>query len=835
MQNMKQKPIKNSLQKKPQANRQQARKHQVAKKSTLFALLNNYSGWVATGCVFMLMIIIFHDFILGNSYYLFKDIGSDTINAVYPQLVLFAKYIRLEGFPLWSFAQGMGQNIMPSFGDPFNLIVIFGGADNAAYTMIIMELVKMALIACLFYVFLGYWNLSAFARITGTLLYTFSGFIIVGGSWMVFTTEAVYFTLLLLAFEKMFSANSWYLFPFSIALIAVNQPFDLFILVLFIILYFLFRFFSSQDYSWKKFFVLSIKLISLSLLGLLISSFFLISNIMLLLDAPRVSGNSSFFSKLMSFPLFGTEGIIHNVTAVFRFFGNDLLGNGSNFKGWYNYLEAPMTYIGLLPLLLFPQVFLSLPKREKYTYGLFFLVFFLPFVFPFFRYAFWAFAGDYYRIFSLFISLVLLLFTLRFLSDMARLKKANLPLLAGTFILLLFLLFYPYPNIDQVLNTGLRAFTVFMLFIYAILVVFISYSKNREIGFMLLLFAVFIEIGWVNLKTVSDRDSIIKTEWIQKAGYNDYSNEAVSFLKDRDKGFFRVNKDYSSGPAIHTSFNDAKIQDFYGTLSYFSFNQKYYIRFLEEAGVIKKGEETETRWAGGFRGSFLLQRFGSVKYTLTKQPPSNFKQFGFDSIGKTGDVNILQNLLCLPLGFTYSRYIPLSEFRKLPKQQKEFMLFKAFVAEEPVMPGCLRFKSLAARDSSVAYTWENLKSDINVLRKDTLQFDAFSNNHIKAKIGLNEPKLLFFSIPYDKGWHAAIDGKSSELVLCNLGFTGLLVPSGQHQIEMNFLPVYFYQSLWLSLGGLLIYFFLILFISYTRKKSRNIKENLEVPDVQAGQ
>jgi uncharacterized membrane protein YfhO len=817
---MKQKPVKTSLQKKSLADRQPVRKQPVANKTSITTFLNNYTGWIAAGLVFMLQIIIFHDFILGNSYYLFKDIGSDTLNSVYPQLVLLAKYIRLEGFPLWSFAQGMGQNIMPTFGDPFNLIVLLGGADHAAYTVIIMELVKLSLIAWLFYLFLGYWNLSAIARITGTLLYTFSGFMVVGGSWMVFTTEAFTFTLLLLAFEKIFNANSWYLFPFSIALIAIIQPFDLFILALFLIVYFLFRFFSLPDYTWKRFFILSAKLISLSLLGLLISSFFMISNIMLLLDSPRVSGSSSYFNKLMSFPLFGSEGFIHNITAVFRFFGNDLLGNGSNFRGWDNYLEAPMTYIGLLPLLLFPQVFLSLSRREKYSYGLFFLVFFLPFIFPFFRYAFWAFSGDYYRIFSLFISLVLLLFTLRILSDLNRLKKVNLPLLAVTLILLLGLLYFPYSNIDQVLNAKLRSFTVLLLFIYAILITFINYTKNREIGFMLLLLFVFIEIGYVNFKTVSDRDSIKKAEWRQKSGYNDYSNEAVAFLKERDNGFFRVNKDYSSGPAIHNSYNDAKIQDFYGTLSYFSFNQKYYIRFLEESGIIKRGEETQTRWASGLRGSPLLQRFGSVKYTFTKQPPRGLMQFGFDSIGKAGDVNILQNRLCLPLGFTYNRCIPLSEFQKLPRQQKEFMLFKAFVAEEPVLPGFMNFKSLTARDSSVAYSWNELTSDVNVLRKDTLQIEVFSNNHIKGNINPAEPKLLFFSIPFDKGWHATIDGKSSELVLCNLGFIGLLVTSGQHKVELNFIPAYFYLSLWLSLGGLLLYLFIVLFVNYTGKRSR---------------
>lgn len=791
----------------------------LSKPSALNQYLDKHGLWISLGLVLMLIMIIFFDFITGNRYYLFKDIGSDSINAVYPQLVLLAKYIRQEGFPLWSFAQGMGQNIMPTVGDPFNLIVMLGGADNAAYTMVIMELVKIVLISWLFFLFLGYWNLSTIARITGTLLYSFSGFILVGGSWMVFSTEAFCFTLLLLAFEKIFSSNSWYLFPLAIALIAVVQSFDLFIMALFLIIYFVFRVLSSPGYTLKKFLILSVRLLSLSLLGILISSFFLVSNIMLLVDSPRVSGNSSYFDKLLSIPLFGTEGLEHNLTAVFRFFGNDLLGNGSNFHGWYNYLEAPMTYIGLLPLLLFPQVFLFLNRREKLIYSALFLIFFLPFVFPFFRHAFWAFSGDYYRIFSLFISLVLLIFTLRALTWIGQSKKANLLILGGTFVVLLFLIFYPYPNIDQLINKGLRSFIVLMLFIYALLIVFISYSKNRNFGYVLLLVAVMIETGWVNSRTVNDRDSVTRKEWKQKAGYNDYTKEAVEFLKTRDSSFYRVDKDYFSGPAIHTSFNDAKIQDFYGTMSYYSFNQKYYIRFLEEIGTIKMGKESQTRWATGFRGKPLLHRIGSVKYILTKQSLSDIKLFGVDLIGKAGDINIVQNQLCLPLGFSYDRYIPFSEFRKLPGMQKEIMLFKAFVAEEPLNQNLSQFQALTARDSTAGYTMSALTSDVNALRKDTLQVETFSNNKITGTVNLDGQRMVFFSIPYDKGWRAKIDGKPSEPVLCNIGFTGLLVPAGQHRIELSFVPLYFYQSLWLSLGALSLYLILIGYHAYRRKYS----------------
>jgi len=764
--------------------------------------------WFTLTLVAILILIIFHNFIFKQSYYLFKDIGSDSINISFPQLTLLAKYIKNEGFPLWSFAQGMGQNIMPSIVDPFSWIVLLSGPENIAYGFIWMEIAKMVLTAIFFYYFLQHLNLSFVSKILGTLLYTFSGFMIIGSGWGIFSIEACLLALLLLSFEKLYCKNSWYLFPVTIAMIVMLQPFDLYLYGLFLIFYFLLRHFTSDEVSWKKLFTISLKMAGLVILGILISSFFLISTVQMLLDSPRVGGSSSYTNKLLAHTVFGTEGSIHNITAIMRFFSNDLLGNGSNFKGWYNYLEAPMVYIGLLPLLLFPQIFIFVERRKKIIYGIFLAIFLLPVVFPFFRYAFWLFTGDYYRGFSLFISLTFLLFSLFVINELDKVKKVNLPLLASTVIGLIILLYYPYKNIDQVLEKDIRSLTLIFLFIYSGIIVLIGYSKNRDVAKVLLVVAVFIEIGYINSKTINERAVLSRKETLQKSGYNDYSVEAAAFVKSIDKGFFRINKDYASGPAIHTSYNDAKVQDYYGTPSYSSFNQKYYIRFLEETNVIVKGAEFQSRWASGLMTRPFLQFFGSVKYNFTKQANSPFLQFGYDSIAQTGDVKILKSRYFLPLGFTYNKYIPLSQFQKLSVLQKQFVLLKAFVAEDPVMPQFTKFSTFSIQDTSKNYTWNELTADVSARKADTMQISSFSNNRIKGSIDLKETKLLFFSIPYDKGWHCIINGRPVEPVLCNIGFQGFYLEPGKHTIDLFFKPPYFTLSLIASLVGLLIYIML---------------------------
>ena len=437
---MKKKQVKKTVPKNSQVRKQDPKK-EIKKESVFNHFISTKGIWLALGLTVMLIIILFYDFILGNSYYLFKDIGSDSINLALPQLTLLTKYLHTEGFPMWSFSQGMGQNIMPSLSDPFNWIVIAFGTGNIAYGFIWMELIKMLLTAMFFFLFLKQLRLSSLALLIGTLLYTFSGFIIIGSGWNIFSAEACFLALLLLSFEKLYLKNTWYLFPVAVALITMLQPFDLYFYGLFLVIYFLFRHFTSESPSWNKLFTVSLKMAGLGLLGVIISSFYLVSIMQMLLDSSRVSGNSSYAGKLLSHPVFGTESVVHNGTAIMRFFSNDLLGNGINFKGWYNYLEAPMVYIGLLPLLLFPQVFIFLNNRRRIFYGIFLAIFFIPIVFPFFRYAFWLFTGDYYRGFSLLISIVLLLFSLEVIHALDKVKKINLPLLLLTLAGLIGLLY----------------------------------------------------------------------------------------------------------------------------------------------------------------------------------------------------------------------------------------------------------------------------------------------------------------------------------------------------------------------------------------------------------
>jgi len=104
-------------------------------------------------------------------------------------------------------------------------------------------------------------------------------------------------------------------------------------------------------------------------------------------------------------------------------------------------------------------------------------------------------------------------------------------------------------------------------------------SSIKHTSKILLIVLCVIEVTYLSGITVNKRDVVTQSILKEKVGYNDYTVEAVNYLKQTDKSFYRLNKDYSSGLAIHSSINDAKVQGYYGTPSYFSFNQKIILNF----------------------------------------------------------------------------------------------------------------------------------------------------------------------------------------------------------------------------------------------------------------
>jgi uncharacterized membrane protein YfhO len=64
---------------------------------------------------------------------------------------------------------------------------------------------------------------------------------------------------------------------------------------------------------------------------------------------------------------------------------------------------------------------------------------------------------------------------------------------------------------------------------------------------------------------------------------------------------------------------------------------------------------------------------------------------------------------------------------------------------------------------------------------------------------------VFFSIPFDRGWSARVDGKDATLLRLNVGFMGLVLEPGTHTIALEFEPQYLAAGTGISLISMLAF------------------------------
>ncbi len=775
--------------------------------------------------------VLYKDFLFGKNVFLFKDIGSDSYNFDYPKLYQLADYWEKFGSPSWSFEQGLGQNMHPYWFDPFTFLLVLGGKQQIANNIIYVFLLELLTAGMLFYLFLRTLKVTAFLAVLGALLYAFSGYMVLGTTWQmsVFGTEVVYTAFLLFALEKFISDKIWYYIPLPIAMITVHIPFYLYLYTLLIIIYYSLRFAEIQRWNFGKWFIGIATIGVISVLGVGIGAFMFGSNLFQMLESPRGSGEFAYTNKLITQPVLALADSVQRSTHFMRLFSTNMIGNAETFLGWNNYMEAPMFYCGLLSLVAAPQVFYFGTRKTRIMYGVLLGLCFWVMLFPYFRYTFWLFTGDYYRTLGLFTVLTLLYLNLKAIQTIIEQRQIGLITLAVTVVILLVILFGFAPT--ENLNKSLQKSAAFLIILYTGILFLISKKALQSIGLVLLLLVSVGEmIFFSNNTTVNKRSRATKQEMNEAgSGYNDATTDAVAYLKNKDASqFYRIEKEYASGTTIHSSLNDAKVQGYYSSRTYQSFNQLNYVRFMRSVKLLNAQDETSTRWIAGLINSPLLQRLCATKYYLSNSPNTFavYRAMNMDSVAAFDNVKVLKLKDTLPLGVTFDSYVSEANFEKLDSASRQAMLLQAVAVDKGFQSKLKALKeSNSANIPNEGVTIEVLKSWINKAKQDTLQMTTFKPDFIAGNISVNVPKVLFMAIPHDKGWSATVDGKSALIEKVDAGLMGVLLEKGSHKVEFRFEPPYVRAGSYVSIISLLLWVAGIVFSIYKEKrKTENTEE-----------
>jgi uncharacterized membrane protein YfhO len=776
-----------------------------------------------------MLLLLFGDYLFGSLLYLFDDVASDTINANYPRLKLVSDYLREEGLPGWSFRRGIGQNIFPgSLSDPFKFPLYALGGEKLVYGIAWMECFKLLLGGWLFTRYLKMMALDGYVSLLGGLLFAFSGYALIGSGWNIFSTNLTHAAFLLLSFELYYQRKQWWLFPLAVGLLAAFSPFYSYVYLAFLAVYTLWRYFTSgRARSWTDFTQLSAALIALTLLGFALTLPLWLPILKEMMDSPRATV-SSLSEGLRSFPMFGFENAVNASLVALRTFSNNLNITATNYK--LNYLEAPMNYCGLLSLLLLPQVFVGLGKRERIAYGGLFGIFFITQIFPYFRYAFWLFSGDYHRNLSHLFGMVVQLLALIALFKLVKNKKINVLLLVFTLIGLLGILYYPW---KLKASPELQFLVAGFLVLEAGLIFLSTRPGARHLALAALPVVLVVELVFTAWPVLHDRFAITKTKWETEYYQEPNTLAAIHWIQAQDSSFYRIKKPSGSGSKKYNSLNDASAMQYQGVTAYQSFNHPGLINLLVGTGVIDTNStrrdtlEQDTRWAIGIGNDLFLQTITNCKYIVKDIPYYKEGPFGkaiIDSLTSFGEQRVLRLKLALPLGVAYEHYMTESEALKLqPRMHRQSAMMKAGIVRQEFVPMLTGLKALVSDSIPTPdqYMVEMITADVAALQTDTFRVSQFRQNHITGHIDLKKRKLLFLSIPLDEGWHIKVDGKPVEPIMVNYAFIGLLLEQGSHDVALVFkVPLLKAMGL-TSLFSWVLYVVLVLLTILLKFKERN--------------
>ena len=183
---------------------------------------------------------------------------------------------------------------------------------------------------------------------------------------------------------------------------------------------------------------------------------------------------------------------------------------------------------------------------------------------------------------------------------------------------------------------------------------------------------------------------------------------------------------------------------------------------------------------------YAIRSFLSCKYlfdntTDSKDFASNLgttKMPGWKLLKTKKGYKVYENEYYIPYGFTYDTYVTTDEYDSCAEKNRSHLMLKSMVLTKEQAN---KYKDILKHDeqiSSYKYTQVEYFNACNERKKLVCSSVKFENNKFTAKIKTGDTgELVFFSIPYEDGWSATVNGKSVPVEKVNVGFMAVAVPA----------------------------------------------------------
>lgn len=781
--------------------------------------------------------IVFYYYITGIHFYMYEDIGTDLKDDYMPIIAMVIGKLKAHDFALWTANWGLGVDILNAQStvcDIFNIPVYIAGVlvnlEAALFVLPFMHILKCYLSGLFCYKFLDQFRLGTSAKVIAAYLCAFNGFIMLWGQHYFFSSVVVWMMLVFWQIERYLRGrNNQIALTLSIALIGISSLYMTYMAGIAAAIYTLFRlFYMSSRENKGELTALAGKTILCVITGLMLTAFITFPvYYQLTFVSSRLDEASSLADTLKQYlTAFHSREQMGGI--LLRLFSNNLSGVGSYYRGTYNYYEQAQYYFSymgaILVLMYYVERILHSKKKIFHTVGLLMTLYavFMPmtaiifnkFVSIGFRYTLVMIPMFAYAAAYIFTNLKKLHPATLIVGWIASAAGAVFIMMKSReyvrlYDVLLRRSFYTYAAVIMILlmvsmllltvgRAAVRFEKAAVLCVGALMVFHAAYESYTTIdGYR------YVSVNGVQT-TENQRSALNREFWMVPRGFGRATEAALAKIDLPAGSTARTEMAYSDV----SRWNDSMIHDFMG----YSYYNTSYNRYAESFVRSVWGESSIIRGYASFADVYDNAQLASllnIEYVLCSDGRMENVE-GYEKISGDTGISVYRNSNAPGLGILFDQVISWESFNALSVEEKREILGNAIVLGEgaPV-------EELEKTDDWAGYYTAN-----------GVQFTKGDDEHFRGTVTCDHPRYLMISIPYDEGWTVTVDGEKVNTMVADLGFTGIMVDAGEHQVSLTYHTPWLDYGVTVSMAGAALMVIQLLFRALAKRKAEKRGENI---------
>lgn len=717
-----------------------------------------------------------------------KGNGSFTIFADFnAQQLPFATTVRnalaAKPFGQWVWNLDLGASLINGFsffnlGSPFFWISVLFSKISFPYLAGYLYILKYVIASVTAYYYIRLFVKDSKYAVIGSLLYAFSGFQTTNLMFFHFHDVVAFFPLMLIGLELTMKDSKYSpLFIFAIFLNCVINYFFFIQEVIFLIIYFLLRFWNRS--SIREFAVRIFKSVLCGILGVGMGSILFVPSVMYIMGNSR-SETALYLQNL----LYDTRHLLFILKGIILP-GDTMNSHSAIYVGNW---DSTSCYI---PLFGFALVLAFVVKNKGWLRNIL-IISLVVSCSPLLQSGFIAFTVPYQRWWFMFVLMASLATSIVVEDvkkyDIAKYSLIYIGIILAYFVIIKFIKF-DAAGTQIIYHPGrLLLFVAIAIFGPAIIFLLVKTDKfNYNLVLSLVCLFAMITTG-ITLKlyrTGSDTASYM----------NDFN--IGSKLKRNDQQY-RYN---TSNNLFTLTGNASGIGTFSSTVE--NSSKEFDALFDWYASNFSKTNFNDRDPEGLLLGG---------KYTISSQQDGRKI---LEKVSEGKKTYYIESQKACPIGFAVDHYIVKQNLLELPKEKRAVAMMNAAVVDNGSVD---KIDSAASKLDVKDIDYNKIDKNIDRTVENRVKNFKRDNTGFSCTTNYGKEKLVWFSVPYDKGWDAFLDGRQIDVINSG-GMMAIKVPKGEHNL------VFKYHTPWFKAGaivsGISFIIFIVLSLTILIKRRRD--------------